>query len=141
MPFLVISKGKEILHLHVRDIKVSLLGFPYPLLFPTESFDTVSIADARDIACMKLSAVAGRGSRRDFIDLYLLGREFGLHEIMAWFKSKFSRTDYNMVHIMKSLTYFEDSDGEPMPDMISDISWEQVKKFFIEAVPRMIGRQ
>lgn len=134
----VISKGQEALHIHLEDIKVSLLGYPYPLLFPLERFHDVPVADPRDIGCMKLSAIAGRGSRRDFVDLYVLSREYGLPSLLALFKAKYSRVDFNILHLLKSLTYFEDAEREPMPNLLVDLSWDEVKLYFCRVAPELI---
>jgi hypothetical protein len=134
----VISKGRGTLHLHVEGVKVSLLEYPYPVLFPYEDFQGLPLADPRDIACMKLSAIAGRGSKRDFVDCYMLANRFGLSPLLDLFKSKYSGIHYNLIHVMKSLTYFEDADKEPMPNMLADLSWEQVKAFFLQAVPGLV---
>jgi hypothetical protein len=31
------------------------------------------------------------------------------------------------VHLLKSITYFEDAEHEPMPVMLVPVSWEEVK--------------
>ena len=126
----VVSKGKETLHLDVSGIKVTFLGYHYPVLFPFESFLGTSVADPRDIACMKISAIAGRGARRDFIDLYETARHYGLADLMDLFRRKYALVDYNFVHILKSLTYFKDAETEPMPQMLLPISWQEVTEFF-----------
>ena len=46
-------------------------GYAYPVLFPSAPFLEVAVADPRDIACMKISALASRGTKRDFVDLYV----------------------------------------------------------------------
>jgi len=69
--FSLVAKSTQTLHLNVSGTKVSFIGYSYPLLFPLELFRGLAVADVRDIACMKLSALASRGSRRDFIDLYV----------------------------------------------------------------------
>lgn len=40
--------------------------YPYPLLFPPLELDKLTVADSRDIACVKLDVIGSRGSRRDF---------------------------------------------------------------------------
>ena len=42
------------------------------------------------------------------------------------------------MHIFKSLTYFKDADEEPMPIMVEDIKWDDVKKFFNDLVKGML---
>lgn len=49
------------LHLELGDILVSFLHYPYPLLFQPLQFGVLAVADPRDIACIKLEAIASRG--------------------------------------------------------------------------------
>lgn len=60
--FTAVSKAPFTVHAVVGRTKVSFLGYAYPLLFAMHPFNGVEIADPREIACMKLSAVAGRGA-------------------------------------------------------------------------------
>ena len=129
-------KERETLHLTVRGVKVSFLGYHYPLLFPTNllsfaSGSSVSVADLRDIACMKISAISSRGTKRDFVDLYTIAQEYNVSELLTLFDKKFSKTSYNRVHLLKSLVYFVDAETEPMPKMLHPLDWEKVKKFFL----------
>ena len=125
------------LHLELRGTKVSFLHYPYPLLFPPRQLDVLTVADSRDIACMKLDAIASRGSRRDFVDLYTAATAYGLREILAWFGTKYAATPYNRVHLFKSLTYFKDAEQEPMPHMLVPLDWTVVRHFFLTEVPRL----
>ena len=133
----VISKAFETLHLHVGMTKVSFLGYHYPLLFPLSAYSGIKVADPRDIAAMKLTAIASRGTKRDFVDLYVLCQRYRLKELIGLFEQKFGQTEYNPVHLLKSLTYFRDADKEPMPHMLQPLTWEQVKQFFVREAPRL----
>jgi hypothetical protein len=126
----VLSRAPSTLHLLLREIKVSFIGYPYPLLFPTDRFSGVEVADARDIACMKLSAVASRGTRRDFVDLYMAAKAYSLAAILSLFVRKYAGIEYSRLHLLKSLTYFEDAEADPPLEMLTEISWADVKNFF-----------
>lgn len=128
--FSVVSKGRKTLHLHISGIKARFLGYQYPMLFPFESFLQAQIADAGDIACVKISAISGRGSKRDFVDLYVIAKRYGLAYLLDPFKNKYSQIDFNLVHALKSMTYFKDAEKEPMPKMLIDISWDEITEFF-----------
>jgi len=128
--FAVASQAPDTLHMTVHSIKVSFLAYPYPLLFPFATFLGVNVADPRDIACMKLSAIASRGTKRDFIDLCLMAKQCGLAQLLEWFKQKYADVNYSLTHVLKSLTWFEDADKEPMPDLLAPLSWEDLKRFF-----------
>jgi hypothetical protein len=133
----VVSKSPETLHLHIGSTKVSFLGYHYPALFPFFTYEGVRVADPRDIAAMKLSAVASRGTKRDFVDLYVLSQRYNLKELIRLFDQKFAQTAFNDLHLMKSMTYFADADKEPMPHMLDPITWENIKQFFATEVPRL----
>jgi hypothetical protein len=134
----VVSKGRETLHLHIAEIKISFLGYRYPVLFSFGSFMGIQVADPRDIACMKISAIAGRGSRRDFVDLYVTAKQYGLDHLLDLFKKKYSQINFNLIHALKSLTYFKDAEKEPMPKMLTPISWDEIAEFFSQEAPRLV---
>jgi hypothetical protein len=135
--FSLVAKEPGTLHAHIGETKVSFLAYAYPLLFPCEAFEYVRVADPRDIACMKVSAIASRGTKRDFIDLFAVAQDYGLPQILEWFKEKFAPANYSSVHLWKSLTYFDDAEKDPPPDMLLPISWNEVKRFFTREVPRL----
>lgn len=123
------------LHLELRGVKVSFLHYPYPLLFPVAEFEGLTVADLRDIACMKLDALASRGTRRDFVDLYLLAESYGLPTIFEWFAAKYAAVSFNRTHLFKALTYFADAEQEPMPDMLVPLGWTTIRQYFLTQVP------
>lgn len=57
---------------------------------------------------------------------------FSLDEAFTFFERKFTGVNYNLVHIVRSLSYFEDADKDEMPQMIKKVSWEGIKKYFIQ---------
>ena len=74
---------------------------------------------------MKLAAITGRGSKKDFIDLFFLLIEFTLKEMLEFYTMKYS--DGSTFMVLKSLTYFDDADLEPNPFMLVPLEWEKVK--------------
>jgi len=98
----------------------------------------VAVADPRDIACMKISAIASRGTKRDFIDLYVSTQRFGLADVLQLFGRKYQQAGYQRMHILKSLVFFEDADKDPMPDLLVTLDWNDVKQFFLRETPRAL---
>jgi predicted nucleotidyltransferase component of viral defense system len=135
--FSVVAKSTQTLYLHVSSTKVSFIGYSYPLLFPLEPFRGLAVAEVRDIACMKLSALASRGSRRDFVDFYFVAQRYGLPQLLEFFQRKFAHANYSVIHVQKSLVYFADAEKEPMPDMLLPLSWEEVMAFFCREVRKL----
>ncbi|MPZ18294.1 MAG: hypothetical protein GEV06_10330 [Luteitalea sp.] len=124
-------------HLTLHGVKVSFLHYPYPLLFPLRLYGNVEVADPRDIACMKIEAIASRGVRRDFVDLYVVAQEYGLRELFESFAKKYAAVSYSRTHILKALTYFRDAEEEPLPDMLIPLAWPAVTQFFVSETPRL----
>ncbi len=126
----------------INDSKFSLFFYSYPLLFKTRKFLNVNIADIKDIAAMKISAISDRGSKKDFIDLYFilkLEKALSLKEALALYDKKFKTLKQNQLHILKSLAYFADAEEDAMPKMIKSVSWKDVKSFF-QREARSLGR-
>jgi hypothetical protein len=135
--FALASQAPDTLHVTVQTIKVSFLAYPYPVLFPFLTFLGLNVADPRDIACMKLSAIASRGTKRDFVDLHATSKQYSLAQLLEWFKQKYADVNHSLTHLLKSLTWFEDADKEPMPDMLAPLYWEDVKEFFRSEASRL----
>lgn len=136
--FALVSKAPYTLHATIQQTKVSYLGYAYPLLSPTNLFLGVAIADPRDIAAMKVSAIASRGTKRDFVDLYVSAQRYGLSEILRLFEKKYAQAHYSKLHILKSLIYFADAEKDPMPHMLVAFDWNKAKQFFLQKVPRLL---
>ena len=78
---------------------------------------------------MKLAGIRQRGSRKDFIDLYTIAlRHRPLRDSMDLYRRKYSTDETS--HLLIGLTYFDDADEEPMPKMLTDLSWDEVKRQF-----------
>ena len=136
--FALVSKAPYTLHTTIQATKVSFLGYTYPMLYAVNEFLGVRIADPRDIACMKVSAIASRGTKRDFVDLHFCARQYGLDEILQMFGRKYSQANFSRIHILKSLTYFGDAEKDPMPHMLVPVEWEEIKESFLSRVPRLL---
>jgi len=134
---LVESEEKNTLNTTIDKIKVSFLGYKYKLIFPVVIWEGARIADWRDIACMKLDAASSRGSKKDFIDLYFILQKISLKELFKLFDKKYKDIEYSKLHMLKSLIYFTDADEEPMPIMLKDIKWREVKAFFEKEISRI----
>jgi len=135
----VLSRSGDKLHVLLAGLRISFLKTEAALLFPPSEYRGLALADPRDIAVMKVIAIGGRGSRKNFIDLYcLLKGGMNLPEILSLVEKRFDHIDHNAYHIQKSLVWFEDAEAEPMPDMIRSIEWQSVRQE-IEGAVRAMG--
>lgn len=138
--FSVRSQAEETLHGTLGTTKVSFLGYRYPLLKKAVTFEGVPLAPSLDLGCMKLEAIATRGHKRDFIDVYeVIKHGPTLAELIKLFKEKYKAVNYNPSHLLKSLTYFADAEEEPDPHLLhKEITWEKAKEFFEEEAPKIL---
>jgi len=128
----VVNQTPKILNLFIDDIKVDFVSYRYKFIDSPINIDKLKLATIQDIAAMKLSAIAGRGSRKDFIDLYFILEQFTLPQIFDFYNSKFpDGTDFL---VFKSLTYFDDAEIEPMPKMLKQINWNEIKNRIVKEV-------
>jgi len=128
------------LHGSMSNVRVTFLEFHYPLLQPLVHWKEMgcSLASLEDLACMKLSAIAQRGARKDFCDLYILGMEhFELKEMLDLYRRKFNIPDVS--HVLYGLVYFDDAENERMPKMLWDVRWTEIKKT-IQGWVKQVGR-
>ncbi|MEK7518036.1 MAG: nucleotidyl transferase AbiEii/AbiGii toxin family protein [Patescibacteria group bacterium] len=125
---------------YIGDIRFSLFFYKYPLLTKTHKFLNVEITDIKDIAPMKIAAIADRGVKRDFIDLYFIfevRKILTLDVALTLYDKKFKALTQNKFHILKSLAYFEDAEEGVLPQMIEKVNWIKVKQFFIKEQKRL----
>lgn len=113
----------------INDIKIDFVSHKYPFVKPPLEIEQISIFSIEDIAAMKLNAIAGNGTRsKDFIDIYFILKQFSVNEILEFYRIKYKTR--NLMHIVKSLIYFEEINVQDWPVMIleNNLSLAHVKK-------------
>jgi len=125
------------IHIYLIDgVKVDIVNYTYKWLEEPVIENELILAGKKDIAAMKLNAITGRGTRKDFIDLYFLLKEFSLEEILSFYEDKYQ--DGSKFLVLKSLFYFVDADKDDSPEMLASIHWEEVKSFIKDKVEEFI---
>jgi hypothetical protein len=121
-------------------VGVRFYYYPYPLIDPEESFRDMYVASALDLALMKLGAIISRGTRRDFVDLYLLCRRLPLAEILERSSDKFGHVRDFPLQALKGLSDLSLVEGEPMPRLAEPLEWSEVEAWLRREV-RENGRE
>jgi hypothetical protein len=120
--------------LRIEGSPVDIVSYPYPPLEdPAVGPAGFPVASLIDLSSMKLAAIAKRGLRRDFWDLYeILARtNWPLRHAFDAYSKKFGQRETELYYLMRSLTYFEDADKETIPPRgMSAALWEEIKTFF-----------
>jgi len=134
---LKVQEERNTLGLIVDDsIRLSFFGYKYKLIKELIDEENLNLASVEDIGCMKLSAITGRASNKDYIDLYYILQNNRLADLLEKAAEKFPDLDRNL--ILKSLVYFEDVNLEPiMFKNNNHVDFEEVKKFLEEKVKEL----
>lgn len=137
----VISMTDAALRVRVGDVPVDIVRYPYGLLdAPAPGPEAFPTAGVRDLAAMKLAAIARRGLRRDFWDLCALAEGgLPLRDAAAAYVAKFGVSEADLYHVLRSLTYFEDAEKDPVyPRGLTTAKWERMKRFFLAEAPELL---
>lgn len=136
----ILQEEKGTLTVMIDGVKISMFHYPYPFPDKTRDMNGTLLAGILDIASMKIMAVAQRGAKRDFIDLYFIMLDAPFWKIAENLIGRFGTERINPTHIGKSLVYFNDAETDPEPRYMNkkDVPWETVKKFFRQHVKQMV---
>lgn len=130
------NEEKNTINGSLNGVRISFFSYRYNIIDEFSAYGNVRLAGLKDIAAMKLEAIAGRGSKKDFVDMYFLLQQYSLEEILSLHALKYGVGLNNQYHHLKSLVYFADAEDEAMPLMVIPLKWEDVKRQIISTVKR-----
>lgn len=115
------------------DVKISFMGYRYPLLDACIDTEHLRLASIRDIGCMKLSAIVSRSELKDYVDLFFILKHLSLTELLINLSKKIPSLDQNLV--LKALVSFDDVGIEPI-DFIkgNEVTFDKTQTSIIESV-------
>ena len=126
---------KESPHIHIyqlNNVKIDVVDYQYSWIDDAVVMQGIRMASLRDIAAMKITAIIGRGTKKDFIDIAFLLQRFSINKILDFYSQKYP--DGSTFMAMKSLAYFDDAEEDIMPYMLTDISWEKIKSQILSEI-------
>lgn len=130
-PIQVDEQKDGTMYIRMSGTRVSFLHYAPPLMARADQWKGRRIAPAMDIGAMKISALIGRGSMKDFLDLYVLTtRLIPLKDILMKAQNKFPHAADFTAQALRALVYFKDAETEDPPRMLEPVSWRDVKKHF-----------
>lgn len=109
----------------LNGIKIDIVNYTYKWIDEPIVEDGVRLASSRDIAAMKINAIEGRGTKKDFIDIFELLKHYTLNDLLDFHKEKYPEA--SNFRALMSLSYFEDADTQPMPVMFIPEDWKDIK--------------
>ena len=117
----------------INQVKVDFIKFHYPFIKPFVTIENIRMASIEDIAAMKLDAITGRGSKKDFYDLFFLLQHYSIDDLFSFYSEKYPHQ--TTFHVIRSLSYFEDAEIQPNPIVFDkNITWEIVKQKIISTI-------
>jgi predicted nucleotidyltransferase component of viral defense system len=128
----LISKSRNILIVMIDNVKVDCVCQPYGYKHPIVESDGIRLVHIEDVAAMKISAITGRGRKRDFYDLYFLLQHFTLAQMLDFYVEKYGES--SLFHALRSLSYFDDAETDADPVLFEKLAWTTVKKQISKAV-------
>ncbi len=135
--FKVIYQKDSTLHGILDGVNITFLYYPNPMIEDyvyDDEIEGLKYASLKDISVMKLVALSSRGAKKDYYDLmYLIKyQNIDIRETFINLDYKFKGKNINKMHIVQSLTYFDDAESEPDLILMVDIKFEEIKSFFIK---------
>jgi hypothetical protein len=137
----ILNRTDATLQVRLESIPVDIVSYPYPPLEQPESgpegFPTASLVD---LAAMKVGAIASRGIRRDFWDLWAICHP--KHDL-AWaldaYERRFAKVAVNRYHALRALSYFGDAERtKRLPVGMNAALWKRIRAYFEQEVPALL---
>jgi len=133
---LVLAKMPNTLICNINSVKVDFIRFRYPRIRLVKEVDGFRLFDIEDIAAMKLDAITGRGSKKDFFDLYFLLKKYKLSFLLEFYNEKYKHQ--TLFHVIRSISYFKDAENDPEPLVFDKkITWVKVKKLISQEIQNL----
>ena len=125
------SLAKDTLFIRISDVDISLFYYEYSLIKPLIKMNSLNLASKEDIAGMKILAIIQRATKRDYIDIYFLLKEFSLEDLLDFAKQKYSQL--NLYLALRALEYYKDINLSTEKKrgkiyIFSGIAWPSIKR-------------
>jgi predicted nucleotidyltransferase component of viral defense system len=124
----------------VDDVRVGFFSYGYKLLESFERLENVNVASMLDIGLMKLDAVIGRGSRKDFFDLYVITGKYPLEELLQAGARKYPTSRDFALMAVESFVLFDNAERDVQPELMIDVTWNKVREYFSEQA-KLLGEK
>lgn len=137
----VIAQTDAALKIRLGGVLIDIVRYPYPPLSkPKAGPEGFPVARLADLAAMKLSAIATRGIRRDFWDLHeiLTRSRLTLGAALEAYAERFGVRKSDLYHVLRSLTYFDDAERDPMPRGLTKAHWRSIRDYFVAQAPKAL---
>ncbi len=115
----------------VSGIHAGFFGYGYPLIKASLPLENITLAAIEDIGLMKCDALISRGGRKDFYDLFYISRFIELEALISLSEKKYALFRDFPLMVLESMTLFDNADRDRQSELFDNVSWDEVKQFFI----------
>ncbi len=140
-----VAQSEATLKMRVSGAMVDVVRYPYRTLGRLRRGpESVRVAPLRDLAVMKLAAIAKRGVRRDYWDLYeiLTRTRLTLHTTCDDYLRKFGVAEADLYHVLRALSWFDDAEADPTPPRgLTHRRWGEIRTWFERGAARELVRR
>jgi len=129
----------DTIFIRILDVDMSFFYYEYPLIEPPIKMNSLSLASKEDIAGMKILSIIQRATKRDYIDIYFLLKEFSLESLLNFAKQKYPQL--NLYMAIRALQYYKDINLEKERRrgriyIFSGTTWPSIKRFLTKEVKK-----
>jgi len=116
----------------VEGIRVGFYGYGYRMVGSFITADQTLLASIEDIGLMKLDALLGRASRKDFHDLFEICQRRPLRALLDDAPKKYPAVRDFEAMVVRRLVYFDHAEQEEPIPLLKPVPWETIKQYFRE---------
>ena len=113
-----------------HGVRVGFYGYGCPMVGTMVEAEGARLAGIEDIGLMKLDALLGRASRKDFHDLFAICQRLSLRQMLDSAPQKYPHTRDFEAQVVRRLAYFERAEQEEPVPLLQAVPWEMVKQYF-----------
>ncbi|TSC72188.1 MAG: hypothetical protein G01um101438_691 [Parcubacteria group bacterium Gr01-1014_38] len=130
-PWQATLQRKGTLYGRLGGVKISFIAYPWFRPAHVERAGYLRILGPDDIAVMKMIAVAQRGRRRDFVDLYTYCRRgHALGTLLERVRRQYPDRTPDIAHLLRSHVFFDDAEKDPPVRLVEPVAWRTITAFF-----------
>jgi hypothetical protein len=128
-PILLDTSWGNLLYL-ANAVRVGFYSYGYPMVSALVDMEGIQLAGIADIGLMKLDALLGRASRKDFVDLYVICQKISLRQLLDLAPQKYPSVRDFEAQVVQRMVYFEVAEQEEPVSMLQPADWDIVKQYF-----------
>lgn len=118
--------------------------YPYPVAtVPCSALGDLAVVSPLDLGLMKLGAIISRGTKRDFVDLFLLCRQLPFDELLTKAPEVFPHVRDFPLQALKGLADLDLARHDPMPSLthpFDRLTWPEIEAWLTDEIRRSARR-